>query len=67
MTAMEDISSPRPGTDDLFFVPGKDQSKLLPPPIENEIDRRIPLPVDLIILLAIGTILIVRRKKRKRL
>jgi hypothetical protein len=66
MTVMEDLSSPRPGTDDLFFIASKDQSRIVPPPVENEIDRRIPLPVDLIILFAVGMMFTARAMRRKR-
>ncbi|HSE41931.1 MAG TPA: DUF2330 domain-containing protein [Acidobacteriota bacterium] len=64
LTALEDLSSPRPGTDDLFFAASKDQGRIVPPPIENEVDKRIPLPVDLIVLV-IGTVWLVRRRRRK--
>jgi hypothetical protein len=64
MTTLEDQSSPRPGTDDLFFAPAKDQSKQVFAPIEVEVDKRIPLPIDLLILIAL-TILLVRRRRRK--
>jgi Uncharacterized protein conserved in bacteria (DUF2330) len=32
LTAFEDFSSPRPGTDDLFFERDADQGKIVPPP-----------------------------------
>jgi Uncharacterized protein conserved in bacteria (DUF2330) len=64
MTTLEDESSPRPGTDDLFFVPAKDQSRQVFPPIEVKIDKRVPLPIDLLILIAL-TIFLIRRRRRK--
>jgi hypothetical protein len=65
LTALEDISSPRPGTDDLYFAGSKNQSRIVPPPIENEVDKRIPIPVDLLVL-ALGTAWFLRRRRRKR-
>lgn len=66
MTTLEDDSSPRPGTDDLFLVPAKDQAKQVFPPIEVEVDKRVPLPIDLLILIALTFILIRRRRRRLR-
>lgn len=64
MTTLEDQSSPRPGTDDLFFIPAKDQNRQVFAPIEIEVDKRIPLPIDLLILIAL-TIFLIKRRRRK--
>jgi hypothetical protein len=64
MTTFEDQSSPRPGTDDLFFGPAKDQNRQVFAPIDVEVDKRIPLPIDLLILIAL-TIFLVRRRRKK--
>jgi Uncharacterized protein conserved in bacteria (DUF2330) len=64
MTTLEDESSPRPGTDDLYFIPAKDQNRKLFPPIEIKVDKRVPLPIDLLIVVALIVILI-RRRRRK--
>ena len=61
MTAFSDYSSPRPGTDDLYFSRAADQSRIVPPPIITTRDERLPLPLDLLILFlsVIGIILVV--------
>jgi hypothetical protein len=64
MTTLEDQSSPRPGTDDLFFIPAKDQNRQVFAPIEVEVDKRIPFPIDLLILIAL-TIFLIKRRRRK--
>lgn len=64
MTTFEDQSSPRPGTDDLFFAVAKDQNRQVFAPIEVDVDKRIPLPIDLLILIAL-TVFVIRRRRRK--
>jgi hypothetical protein len=64
MTTLEDQSSPRPGTDDLFFAPAKDQNRQVFDPIEVDVDKRIPLPIDLLLLIAL-IVLLGRRRRRK--
>ena len=67
LTVFEDDSSPRPGTDDLYFVPSQTQDRIVPRPIIEESDQRIPIPVDLILLLIailIGIKMIRKRKAR---
>lgn len=64
MTTLEDQSSPRPGTDDLFFAAAKDQNRQVFAPIEVDVDKRIPLPIDLLILIAL-TVFVIRRRRRK--
>ncbi len=66
MTTIEDDSSPRPGTDDLVFVPAKDQNRKVFAPIEIEVDKRIPLPIDLLILIGLTVYLIKRRRRKLR-
>jgi hypothetical protein len=44
----EDKASPRPGTDDVFFAPAADPKPVKPPPIIWDMNRRLPLPLDLI-------------------
>jgi hypothetical protein len=67
LTAIEDDSAPRPGIDELWLNPSKDQSVIKPPPIIQPIYDEIPLPLDVIALVAIATYFIARRiKKRNR-
>lgn len=54
MTVFRDTSSPRPGTDEVFFRPAKDQAQVVLPPIVKEIDRRILIPFELILVGIIG-------------
>lgn len=67
LTVFEDDSSPRPGTDDLYFSPSATQDRIVPRPIIEESDQRIPLPLDLILIL-IGIIIAIKmiRKRRTR-
>ena len=63
LTIFEDTSSPRPGTDDLFFVPAAQQETLHLPPTLKTIDRPVPIPLDVLllaILFAGGAFLIFR-------
>jgi hypothetical protein len=50
LTVFEDSSSPRPGTDDLFFAKAPDQADVRPPPITYDNDVDIPLPLDVVAL-----------------
>jgi hypothetical protein len=55
LTVFEDTSSPRPGTDEVFFRPSQDQSNLLPERTYREDDRRVVIPIELFILGLAGT------------
>lgn len=48
LTAFEDTSSPRPGTDDLFFTRAPDAKPIKPKPIVIDHGERIPLPLDVL-------------------
>ena len=67
MTTFDDHASPRPGTDEVFFDPAKDQS-----PVRRTITtyHDIWIPVDLVvlfILLVAGVVYFVfRRAARKK-
>ena len=50
LTIFEDQSTPRTGTADLFFKTAETQSSITTPPIINTRDERIPLPLDLLIV-----------------
>lgn len=65
LTYFQDTSSPRPGTDDLFFTRDTDQSKVVPPPhVITETDTT-PIPADVVLapILLIGWL--IRRKRRR--
>ncbi len=61
-----DTSSPRPGTDDLFFAPAATQTELVPPPITWTTPDRVLVPVDLLALAAALVVLVIRLATRKR-
>lgn len=63
MTVFEDTSTPRPGTDDVFFAPVSDKSTL-PSPIVKDKTARKPIYIEWFVLVAIvlGGILRVRRR-----
>lgn len=52
LTSFMDRSSPRPGADDVYFLPAADQSAQLPPPDYK--DEPINVPVELMWLLGLG-------------
>lgn len=69
LTEMEDHSSPRPGTDELFLLPAANQSTIERPPVIRTIERPVYSP-DLykapFWLLGFGiTIALVRRRRAK--
>jgi hypothetical protein len=66
LTAIEDDSAPRPGVDELWLDPSRDQTVIKPPPIIQPIYDEIPLPLDVITLFGIAIYFIVRRIRRKR-
>jgi len=68
LTVFEDASTPRPGTDDVFFGPDADQSPVEVPTITVPVPNHIVIPVDLVIVGVImfaGLTLLVRRVMRK--
>ncbi len=65
LTVFEDTASPRPGTDDLFFSPSKDQTEIRPPPFVEHRDSEIPLPLDILAIVAVGAWRIKRRAAKK--
>mgnify|MGYP003349038515 CR=1 FL=1 len=62
LTVFEDQSSPRPGTDELYFTPSPDQSEVRPPPYVVHVTTSIPIPLD--VLGAAGVFFWWRRRKR---
>jgi hypothetical protein len=65
LLAWQDDSTPRPGTDDLFFSPAPDQARVVPPPVVLEDRQVIPIPVDVIAALVLGAWWL-RHRARKR-
>jgi hypothetical protein len=54
LTVFKDESSPRPGTDEVFFKTGRDQSQLLPAVIHETDDQRKIIPLELLLVTSIG-------------
>jgi hypothetical protein len=67
LTVFEDKSSPRPGTDEVYFAPSKQQEAVQLPPVIRTYGRSIPAPLDLILMLIGGVILSMRWKRRRKL
>src|SRR5215831_2113489 len=64
LSVFEDKSSPRPGTDEVYFAPSKQQGTVQLPPQIRTVGRSIPVPLDLILILIGGLILLMRWKRR---
>jgi hypothetical protein len=68
MTVFEDTSSPRPGTDDVYFKPAAQQAVVHPDPVIKTVDQPVPLPLDILLIFAaiVGiAFLLFRRRKRR--
>jgi hypothetical protein len=61
----EDHSSPRPGHADLYFRTSRDQASVVPPPVVITTDERVPIPVDLLLIVGIISFLFYRRRRAK--
>jgi hypothetical protein len=66
LTALEDRSNPRPGTDDVFFSPSVSPEPVRPPPIEVIRREDLFLPLDLVALLIGVPIWLVKRRRKNR-
>jgi hypothetical protein len=70
LTAFDDRSYPRPATDELYFRPAADQSQIVPTPIRREVDARIFVPIELLLVggggLIGGTTVWVLKKRFKQ-
>ncbi len=67
LSVFEDKSSPRPGTDEVYFAPSKQQGTVQLPPVIKTIGRSFPVPLDMILFLVGGLILLIRWKRRRSL
>lgn len=64
LTYFQDTSSPRPGTDDLFFTRDTDQQRVVPEPyVMTNVEKR-PAPLDVILLPIVIVGWLVRRRFR---
>ena len=66
LTTFEDKSVPRPGIDEVFFLPATIQNTTSPPPIIITDDWQIPLPLDLLLLAILLLWFTWFRHRRKR-
>ncbi len=66
MTAFEDYSTPRPGTQDVYFSRSPTQDPVLPQPIIIERDEREGVPLELPVLAVVGGGWGIARAKKKR-
>ncbi len=68
LTAFIDRSSPRPGVEEVYFGKSPDSSPLIPPPVEIRVSKKIPVPIDVVIVLGTGLFFVGRaiRKRRER-
>lgn len=66
LTAIEDDSAPRPGVEELWLDPSKDQAAIKPRPIVVPVYDEIPLPLDVIALAGIAIYFIARRIRKSR-
>ena len=65
LTTFEDLSSPRPGTDEVYFAPAPQQTPVTPPPVIVKSIERIYVPMEPL-LLAAGTGVFFFTFKRQR-
>ena len=67
MTTFEDRTSPRPGSDEVYFDAAKDRSPIRPPPFVNYHEIWIPIDVVVFVLLLLvyKAVKYVRRERTK--
>lgn len=66
LSAFVDRSSPRPGTDEVYFRKAPVQDDLVPPPIEITLGKKVPVPIDVVLVLGGGLVLIGRAIRKRR-
>lgn len=65
LAAFDDLSSPRPGTDEVYFSPSPDAAEVTPPVALRTRSDKIPVPLDLVAIPSLGAYLWWRRRRRK--
>lgn len=65
LTTFEDASSPRPGTDEVFFRRAADQARFTPPPVYLDQPRELWIPLDWIAMAGVAGALLWRRRRRR--
>jgi hypothetical protein len=66
LTVFQDDASPRPGVDELWFDPAKDQGVVKPPPVVVDVKDPIFIPLDVLAGVTIVGLLVRRAVKRRR-
>jgi hypothetical protein len=66
LTAFEDRSTPRPGTDDVFFSMSANTDPVKPAPVEIPVGTKLMIPLDMVALLIGGGVWLVKRARRRR-
>lgn len=66
LTSFEDTSSPRPGTDDVWFSRVDGAAEVVPAAVVHWVDQPVPIPVDLLALGGVGYAWWRRRARRRR-
>jgi hypothetical protein len=64
LTAFDDESSPRPGTDELFFAPAAIRTPMIPVVVVNE-GERFPIPLDVVLGLGGAIVWFWSRRNRR--
>jgi hypothetical protein len=65
LCAFMDRSTPRPGTDEVYYSREPSQAQVVPAPIIIHDDRDVPIPLDIIVAVVVVAIVVVRRRKAK--
>lgn len=66
LSTFDDRSSPRPGTDEVYFSATRDRAPVTPPPIVRVRHDTIPIPLDWIAVPTLLGVVIWRRARNKR-
>ncbi len=66
LTHFVDVLSPRPGIDEVYFAPIASTTEVVPPPIVVPRERRVFVPVDLVVLAGAGLYFAIRAISRRR-
>ncbi len=66
LSTFDDLSSPRPGTDEVFFSSVSEQRRFTPPPIVRVHRDTIPIMLDWIAAVIVVVVVIVRRVRKKK-
>lgn len=66
LTTFDDRSSPRPGTDEVYFSSSLERAPVTPPPIVHVRTEEIPIPLDWVGLVALTAWVVWRRVRKAK-